>query len=126
MRAPAIDRDDPAVRARLAVHDFERRERTARIAKALGLFALAGLGPWLAGPVPGEPVHRWSRLTSLYLSPSAWPSRPWTWSQAERQHHAAAAMFGADCGRPRATTPPWTRYGVWVIADGQHRQAGDQ
>jgi hypothetical protein len=119
MPAPAIDRDDPEVRARLAVHDFERRERTARIAKALGLFALAGLGPWLAGPVPGDPATVAAVLASLLFVGGGAAIWPWTWSEAEHRHHTAAAIWAQI--RPTAgEDAPWTRYGAWVVADGQH------
>ena len=118
MRAPAIDRDDPDVRARLAVHDFERRERTTRIAKALGLFALAGLGPWLAGPVPGDPATVGAVLASLLFLGGGAAIWPWTWSEAERKHHTAAAIWAQI--RPTAgDDTPWTRYGAWAIARDQ-------
>src|SRR4051812_7995965 len=119
MRAPAIDREDPGVRARLAVHDVERRDRTARVAKALGLFALAGLGPWLAGAVPGDPATVGAVLASLLLLGGGAAIWPWTWSEAERQHHTGAAIWSQI--RPTAgEDAPWTRYGAWAIADGQH------
>src|SRR4051812_5621929 len=119
MPAPAIDRDDPNVRAGLAVDDSERRERTTRIAKALGLFALAGLGPWLAGPVPGDPATVGAVLALLLLLGCAAAIWPWTWSEAEREHHTAAAIW-AQIRSTSGDDTPWTRYGAWAIAGDQH------
>jgi hypothetical protein len=119
MRAPAIDRDDPGVRAWLAVHDFERRDRATRIARALGLFALAVLGPWLAGPMPGDPATVGAVLASLLFLGAGAAIWPWPWSEAERNHHTAAAIW-AEVRPTAGDDAPWTRYGAWAIADGQH------
>jgi hypothetical protein len=119
IRAPAIDRDDPDVRAQLAVGNFERRERATRIAKALGLFALAVLGPWLTGPVPGEPATVGAVLASLLFLGGGAAIWPWTWSDAEHTHHTAAAIWVQI--RPTAgDDTAWTRYGAWAIAGNQH------
>jgi hypothetical protein len=118
MDEPTIDYEDPGVRARLCVGEFERSERTTRIAKALGLFALAALGPWLAGPVPGDPGTVGAVLAALLLLGTGVAIWPWTWSEPERQHHTVAAIWAQI--RPAAgDDTPWTRYGAWAIAGDQ-------
>jgi hypothetical protein len=109
---PTIDREDPADRAQLAVERFERRQRTARTAIALGLFALAGVGPVVAAP----DATIGAIVASLFLVGCGVAVWPWTWSDAEREHHTAAAIWAQ--ARPTAIgEEPWTRYAAWANAD---------
>ena len=119
MHRPAIDRDDPEGRAQLAVDVFARRDRNTRVASALGLCALAGLGPWLAGVIDDPGPTFGTILASLLFVGCAVAVWPWTWSPAEREHHAHAAIWA----QVRATAEqdePWTRYAAWANAN-QHQ-----
>jgi hypothetical protein len=110
-----IDREDPAGRAQLAVERFERRQRTARTAIALGLFALAGLGPVVAAPVATVGAI----IASLFLVGCGVAVWPWTWSDAQREHHTASAIWVQ--ARPTAIgEEPWTRYAAWARAGDDH------
>jgi hypothetical protein len=118
MHRPAIDRDDPEGRAQLAVDAFARRERTTRIASALGLFALAALGALLA--VIADPTPTFGTILASLLFAGCglamWPS---TWSDDEREHHAHAAIWAQV--RPNADQDvPWTRYAAWANANEDH------
>ena len=119
MHRPAIDRDDPEGRAQLAVDAFARRDRTTRVASALGLFALAGLGPWLAGVIDDPGPTFGTILASLLFVGCGVAVWPWTWSDAEREHHAHAAIWAQV--RPTAEQDvPWTRYAAWANANEDH------
>jgi hypothetical protein len=112
MDALTLDRDDPAGRAHLAVQKLQRRQRTSRIAGALALFALAAAGPLLAAPTATVAAFVAS-LVFVGCGVAVWP---WTWSDAEREHHTAAAIWAQ--ARPTATgEEPWTRYAAWARAD---------
>lgn len=119
MDPATIDRDDPDGRAQLAVGEFARRQRAARVAGALALFALAALGPFLAGTVgDGAPTFG-AVLASLLLvgcGVAVWPS---SWSEAEHAHHTLAAIWAQ--ARPTASPDaPWTRYAAWANATDDH------
>ena len=117
MRAPAIDRDDPDVRARLAVRDFERRERTTRIAKALGLFALAGLGPLARGARARRRRRPSAAVLAslLFLGGGVGASGRGRGRRPSASTTPPAAIWAQI--RPTAgDDTPWTRYGAWAIA----------
>jgi hypothetical protein len=83
-----IDRSDPAVRASLAVRDFERRQRASRIVAALILIALAVGGPFAAAPLTGGPGATFGAIVAAVLfAGSAVVIWPWSWSKAERASH---------------------------------------
>ena len=116
MHRPAIDRDDPEGRAQLAVDAFARRDRITRVASALGLFALAGIGPWLAVVIADPGPTFGTILASLLFVGCGVAVWPWTWSDAEREHHAHAAIWAEV--RPTAEQDaPWTRYAAWANAN---------
>ena len=119
MHRPAIDRDDPEGRAQLAVDAFARRDRNTRVASALGLFALAGLGPWLAGVIDDPGPTFGTILASLLFAGCGVAVWPWTWSPAEREHHSHAAIWAQV--RPTAEQDvPWTRHAAWANANADH------
>jgi hypothetical protein len=110
--AATLDGDDPAGRAQLAVEKLQRRQRTSRIAGALALFALAATGPILAAPTATVAAI----VASLVLVGCGVAVWPWTWSDKERVHHTAAAIWAQV--RPTAgEAAPWTRFAAWARAD---------
>src|SRR3954454_2643045 len=117
MAAEEIGRSDPEVRAALAAGGFERRQRATRIGAALVLFAFAVVGPFAAAPLVGDPGATVGAIVASILA-AGWGVAvwPWRWSDAERTHHALAAIWsqvraGAD------TATPWERYAAWARAD---------
>lgn len=113
------DRSDPAVRATLAVHAFERRERASRTILALSLVAGAVGLPFVAAPLTGGPGATVGAIAAaVRLAGCAVAGWPWQWSQAEREHHTNAAIWTQ--ARPAAPDEsPWKRYGAWARADGE-------
>ncbi len=68
--------------------------------------------------MPGDPATVAAVLASLLFLGGAAAIWPWTWSEAEREHHTAAAIWAQI--RPTAgDATPWTRYGAWAIAGDQ-------
>src|SRR4051794_3003847 len=119
MDAETIDRDDPEGRAQLTLREFARRQRSARVVGALALSALAGLGPLLAGTVGDGAPSFGAVLASLLLVGCGVAVWPWTWSEAERQHHTMVAIWAQ--ARPTASPDvPWTRYAAWANATDDH------
>src|SRR3954451_10824704 len=117
MGAQEIDRSDPAVRAARAVAASEHRQRVGRTLAALALGALAVAGPFVAGPLTGGPGAVFGAvLASVLLAGCAATIWPWTWSNAEREHHTLAAIW--DQARPdtRVDTA-WDRYAAWARSD---------
>jgi hypothetical protein len=109
---PTLDRDDPAGRAQLAVQKLQHRQRTRRIAGALALFALAATGPLLAAPTATVAAI----VASLVLVGCGVAVWPWTWSDSERAHHTAAAIWAQV--RPTAgDAAPWTGFAAWARAE---------
>ena len=116
MRAPSLDLDDPDGPAELALREFVSRDRTRRVAAALALFALAGVGPLVSWPVFGDATATVGTIVASVLflggGVALWP---WAWSESERKHHAAAAVWFHI--RPTtAGATPWTRYAAWATA----------
>jgi hypothetical protein len=118
MDRPALDCDDPAGRAQLAVDAFARRERSTHLASALGLFVLTGLGALLAVIADPAPTFGMILASLLFVgcSIAVWP---WAWSGAEREHHAHAAIWAQV--RPAAVQDvAWARYAAWANANQDH------
>ena len=112
------DRSDPAVRASLAVHALERSHRATRTVLSLSLFTIAIGLPFVAAPLTGGPGATVGAIAAaVLLAGGAVANWPWTWSQAEREHHTNAAIWTQ--ARPAAPDEtPWDRYGAWARADG--------
>jgi hypothetical protein len=117
MSEQQIDRSDPAARAALALRNFERRQRAGRIIAALILIALALGGPFAAGPLTGSPGATFGAIVAAVLfAGSAVLIWPWSWSEAEREHHTNAAIW--DRARPGTEAETaWDRYAPWARAD---------
>src|SRR4051812_10357315 len=112
-----MDRSDPAVRASLALRDFERRQRASRIVAALVLIALAAGGPFAAAPLAGGPGATFGAVVAAVLfAGSAMVIWPWSWWKAEREHHTNAAIWAQARPDTEAETA-WDRYAAWARAD---------
>jgi hypothetical protein len=119
MGAREADRSDPAVRAALAVGAFERRQGAVRAAIAFALLGLAGVGPFVAAPLTGDPgATVGAVVASVLLAGSAVAVWPWDWSDAEREHQTLAAIWAQARGDGGRQTP-WDRYAAWARADGE-------
>lgn len=118
MAATPHDRCDPAVRAGLRLAGAERRQRASRVAAALVLLAVAAVVPFVAQPLVGDPGAVFgATILSLLLVGSGVAAWPWRWSDAEREQHTLAAIWGE--ARSAADEPtPWARYAAWAEADG--------
>jgi hypothetical protein len=117
MDEPAFDRSDPGVRAAVAVRSAERRQRTLRTIAALALFAGAGAGPFAAEPLVGDPgATVGAVVASLLLAGWSIAIWPWTWSEAEREHHRLGAIW-AEARADTGEETPWDRYAAWAGAD---------
>jgi hypothetical protein len=113
-----IDRSDPAVRASLALRDFERTQRARRIIAALVLIALAVGGPFAAAPLTGRPGATFGAIVAAVLfAGSAVVIWPWAWSDAEREHHTNAAIW-AQARPDTEAEAAWDRWAAWARADG--------
>jgi hypothetical protein len=124
MPARETDRSDPEVRAALAVGALMRRQRAMRAAIAFALFALAGVAPFAAAPLTGDPAATVGAIVgSVLLAGSGIAMWPWEWSDAEREHHMLAAIW-AQARADDGDATPWDRHAARARAEGDRVELG--
>lgn len=114
-----FDRSDPAARAAARARDFERRDRSLRLAAGLGLGALALVAPFVAEPLTGDSGAVVGAVVAalllLGLATAVWP---YEWSAEERHHRRLEAIW-REVRSDADEAVPWERYAAWAESAGR-------